>query len=45
MLAAFGGIFLLLAAVIMPVVCGLLLWRNRSSLTDPVFMAKVCVLG
>jgi hypothetical protein len=42
-MAAFGAVFLLVAGIILPVVCGVLLWRNKDQLKDPLFMAKVCL--
>lgn len=43
-MATVGGVFLIVVGIILPAVCGVLLWRNKDGLTDSLFMAKVSVL-
>jgi len=40
-MAGFGAVFLVVVGVLLPVVFGLLLWRNKDRLSDPIFSTKV----
>lgn len=41
-LAGFGAAMLVIVGVILPVVLGVQLWRNRERLREPEFALKVC---
>lgn len=40
-MAGFGAVFLVGMGVVLPVVFGLLLWRNKDRLSEPIFSTKV----